>query len=191
MSNNFMKTAVFLAIAAPVLTTGLQNHWFTMGSAPAPALTAQRGDAQRAAQGNPQFASMTPSAAKPRPSWGVVELSPDQSAQYQTDVEISGSRVHALVDTGAYTVLLKAEDARALNIDPPRSAYTVSSATANGSVQIAPVHLREIRVGSIVVYDVEAAVAPPGAANITLLGMSFLKKLSSFQVADGQFVMKQ
>ena len=122
---------------------------------------------------------------------GVVELSPDRNAQFRTEVEIDGPRIHALVDTGASQVLLSAEDARAINIDPPASAYTAIAQTANGAVNFAPVRLRELRVGGITVYDVEGLVARPGQTAVSLLGMSFLRKLSSFQVADGHFVMKQ
>jgi aspartyl protease family protein len=121
----------------------------------------------------------------------VVELTPDSLSQYRARVEINGARINALVDTGASHVFLTAEDARLLNIDPPASAYTARSQTANGVALNAPTRLREVRVGDIVVYDVEAFVAQPGRSQISLLGMSFLKKLSSFQVSDGQFVMKQ
>ena len=116
---------------------------------------------------------------------------PDRNAQFRTEVEIDGTRIHALVDTGASQVLLSAEDARAINIDPPASAYTAIAQTANGAVNFAPVRLRELRVGGITVYDVEGLVARPGQTAVSLLGMSFLRKLSSFQVADGHFVMKQ
>jgi len=132
-------------------------------------------------------------APAPRASsgWGMVELAPDPQAQFHARVEINGVRIESLVDTGASSVALTADDAHLLNIDLPASAYTVRGQTANGEAAFAPVRLSEVRVGGIVVYDVEAVVAQPGKLFNTLLGMSFLKKLSSFQVADGRFVMKQ
>jgi aspartyl protease family protein len=106
-------------------------------------------------------------------------------------MEINGARIHVLVDTGASHVLLTAEDAHAANIDPPASAYTAAVQTANGTAMLAPTRLRELRVGQISVSNVEALVARPGQTAISLLGMSFLRKLTSFQVADGHFLMKQ
>ncbi|MBB4197429.1 aspartyl protease family protein [Rhodoblastus sphagnicola] len=175
-----MKMAVALVVISLLAVSALKDHWFArfFPVAPPP----------------PVSAANVVSAEKPAPTrsgWGRVELAPDAAAQYRARVEINGARIDALVDTGASHVLLTAEDARLLNIDPPASAYTVRSQTANGEGRVAPARLREIRVGGVVVYDVEAAVAQPGKASITLLGMSFLKKLTSFQVADGLFVMKQ
>ncbi len=127
----------------------------------------------------------------PAGGWGVVELSADRAGQFNADVEIKGVRLRTLVDTGASAVALTAEDARALNLDPAPSAYSIVVQTANGLGRAAPVRLPQIRVGSIVIYDVDAVVMPRGALSTTLLGMTFLKRLSSFQVADGRFLMKQ
>ena len=96
-----------------------------------------------------------------------------------------------MVDTGATLSLLTAEDARALNIDPPASAFNCTRRPPMATSQFRPRLLRELRIDDITVHDVDGLVARPGALNISLLGMSFLKKLESFQVADGRFVMKQ
>lgn len=190
MFNDIAKMAAIFAVMAPLAVVGIQNHWFTRSGAALQELVAQRGDAPAPTQaenngGAPEAAPKTLS------SWGVVELPAAQNSHYLADVEISGSHLRGLVDTGASFLSLTAEDARTLNIDPPQSDYKVKMSTANGIVMDAYVRVPEVRVGSIVVYDVDALVAPPGAQDVTLLGMSFLKKLSSFQVADGRFVMKQ
>jgi aspartyl protease family protein len=122
---------------------------------------------------------------------GVVEIKPDRDGHYRTDIDIDGTSVRALVDTGATFVALTAEDARRLDIDPPASAFTIPTRTANGTSKVARVRLREISVGDITIYNVDAVVAQPGALYISLLGMSFLRKLESFQLAEGLFIMKQ
>lgn len=181
MLGEIFKMAMALTFVSLLTVSALRDHWFSRwfqpqapaAAAPAPA---------------PQASAPTPPT---RSSWGQVELSPDALSQYRARVEINGARIDAMVDTGASHVFLTAEDARRLNIDPPASAFTSPSQTANGVSLNAPVRLREVRIGDIVVYDVQAFVGQPGKANISLLGMSFLKKLSKFQVADGKFVMKQ
>jgi aspartyl protease family protein len=132
-----------------------------------------------------------PRATTSHLSYGVAEIKPDRNGQYRTELEIDGTHVRALVDTGATFVALTAEDARHLDIDPPPSAFTIPAQTANGTAKVARVRLREISVGDITVYNVDAVVAQPGALQISLLGMSFLRKLESFQFAEGHFVMKQ
>ncbi|MGO8737661.1 retropepsin-like aspartic protease family protein [Rhodoblastus sp.] len=168
-----------------LFVTAAQNHWLPLAPFNPPRA---RVSATQPGSGDPAPAAM---AAASHASFGVVELEPDRNAQYQADIEIDGTSIHAMVDTGASLVALTSEDARLLNIDPPASAFHIRTQTANGTGWAAPVRLREIRVNDITVHDVDAMVAQPGALNITLLGMSFLKKLESFQVADGRFVMKQ
>lgn len=144
-----------------------------------------------AAPPSPTRESAPTRAATSYPNYGVAEIEPDRNGQYQTDMEIDGTPVRALVDTGATFVALTAEDARQLDIDPPPSAFSIPARTANGTAKVAHVRLREISIGGITVYDVDAVVTQPGALRISLLGMSFLRKLSGFQVDDGRFVMKQ
>jgi aspartyl protease family protein len=63
--------------------------------------------------------------------------------------------------------------------------------TANGVVRAAKARIPELRLQGIVVRDVEATVMPPGALNITLLGMSFLKQLKSFEMNGNTLILKQ
>ena len=179
------KIAFFLGLMALLFVGALQNsRWL----APEPRATPHE---QTGVAPPPDDPAPHATAQISHASFGVVELEPDRNAQYRTEIEIGGTSLHAMVDTGATFVTLTAEDARQLNIDPPASAYDIPVQTANGTSKVAHVRLPEIRVNDITVDDVDALVAPPGALNITLLGMSFLKKLESFQVADGRFVMKQ
>jgi aspartyl protease family protein len=190
MFNDFVKLISSIAVLAIIVAGVVQKPSLWPGG---PAMHAQAASpaAAPARFTDNSVATSTPAVAPARSGWGVVELSPDRNAQYRAEIEINGVRINALVDTGASHVALTAQDARALNIDPPGSAYILASQTANGVAHSAPARLGEVRVGSIVIHDVEALVAQPGALSTSLLGMSFLKKLGSFQVADGRFVMKQ
>ena len=96
-----------------------------------------------------------------------------------------------LVDTGASLVAISREDARRIGINPAPSDFRATVSTANGSVQVAPVLLKEIKVGDLSVRDVRAAVFPDDRLEVGLLGMSFLSKLSHFEVAGGRLVLKQ
>jgi aspartyl protease family protein len=63
--------------------------------------------------------------------------------------------------------------------------------TANGVSRVAPVTLDRVRVEDIVVRDVPAAVAEPGALSTNLLGMSFLGRLSRFELAGNELILTE
>ena len=95
-----------------------------------------------------------------------------------------------MVDTGASLVALSAEDAAKVGIRPNPGAYSRPISTANGNVMVAPVRIRELRVGDIAVRDVEAVVVPEGRLGTSLLGMSFLRRLKGFDMAGGRLTLK-
>jgi len=94
---------------------------------------------------------------------------------------INGQPMTLLVDTGASTVVLKPADAARAGIDTRSLGYTAAVQTANGTTYAAPVRLRSITIGPIELRDVEALVAKPGSLNENLLGMSFLRRLRSYE----------
>jgi len=102
-------------------------------------------------------------------------------------VSVDGASVSMLVDTGASTVVLRQSDARLLGVDTRRLRYTVPVQTANGLAYAAHARLREVVIGSITLENIDALVAQPGALRESLLGMSFLSRLRSYEFA-GDFV---
>jgi aspartyl protease family protein len=93
-------------------------------------------------------------------------------------------------DTGASTVVLTAESARALGIQPADRDYTVAVSTANGRTTAAPVWLDSIGFGPIVEPRVRALVARPGVLRENLLGMTFLERLTSFEVRQNRLILR-
>jgi aspartyl protease family protein len=102
-------------------------------------------------------------------------------------VSVDGATVSMLVDTGASTVVLRQSDARLLGVDTRNLRYTVPVQTANGLAYAAHARLRQVSLGSIDIRNVDALVAQPGVLKESLLGMSFLSRLRSYEFA-GEFV---
>ena len=100
---------------------------------------------------------------------------------------VNGAPVRLLVDTGASLVTLTREDARAAGIAPGELVFKAHVNTANGPVRMAPVTLREVRLDQFSVYDVPAAVLEN--LNVSLLGMSFLSRLQSYEMRDGKLTI--
>lgn len=103
---------------------------------------------------------------------------------------INGVSLVMLVDTGASTVVLKPADAQKLGIDVEALRYSVPVQTANGTTHAAHVRLRTLAVGSIVLNEVEALVAKPGALKENLLGMSFLSRLRSYEFSGDYLTLR-
>jgi aspartyl protease family protein len=102
-------------------------------------------------------------------------------------VAINGNRVAMLVDTGATSLVLRPQDARQAGIDVDRLRYTIPVQTANGPALAAPIKLRSVGIGPIAFDGVDALVAKPGALRESLLGMSFLRRLRSYEFS-GEFL---
>ncbi|MDX2288849.1 MAG: TIGR02281 family clan AA aspartic protease [Hyphomicrobiaceae bacterium] len=104
--------------------------------------------------------------------------------------DVNGARLVMLVDTGASTVVLKPADAERAGINVGSLSFTVPVRTANGTGYAAPVRLRQISIGGITVEDVEALVARPGSLSESLLGMSFLRRLRSYEFSGDYLTLR-
>lgn len=120
---------------------------------------------------------------------GRVELRADAQGHYNSEIEINGRTVHAMLDTGATMVALSYEDAERSGIFLSDTDFSHPVRTANGVARVAPVMLHRVRIGDIEVRDVPAAVAEPGRLQGTLLGMSFLGRLSRLEMQSGRLVL--
>ena len=103
--------------------------------------------------------------------------------------EIDGEPMTLLVDTGASFVTLTPEDAADIGIDPATLAFVVPIRTANGMIKTASIKLDRIAIGPIERRDVPALVAPEGALDQSLLGLSFLDTLHGYAVNGDRLVL--
>ncbi|MBV9079239.1 MAG: TIGR02281 family clan AA aspartic protease [Methylobacteriaceae bacterium] len=149
--------------------------------------TLSRSGPRGGASGAPaaSVADVAPPLAGPR----RLVLQSDLSGHYLVHPSVEGARVQMLVDTGATLVVLTERDAAAAGIRPAPSAYTGRSQTANGVAAFAPVRIRELRLGDLIVRDVDAAVSRGDALGTSLLGMSFLRRLRSFDMSGGRLTL--
>ena len=106
---------------------------------------------------------------------GKVILTADGQGHFVTTGTVNGNSVRFLVDTGASMISLGASDARRLGLDPRKGRQGISQ-TANGQTQISIVKLDQVRVGGIVLHQVDAAIHSTDMP-VALLGMSFLNRM--------------
>ena len=110
--------------------------------------------------------------------------------QFELSASLETARVPFILDTGASTVVLRAEDAARLGIPVKRLTFDIPVSTANGHAMTAAIRLPVLKIGTIAEHDVDALVARPGALHANLLGMSFLNRLESFTFSNDRLVLR-
>ncbi len=121
---------------------------------------------------------------------GEVIVDRRLGGEFVIPAKVDGVRVAFLFDTGASSVVLRAEDARRIGVEAAGLDFDVSVVTANGAAMAAQTRIGEIAVGPIVMRNVGALVARPGALSESLLGMSFLERLQSYTVERGRLILR-
>jgi aspartyl protease family protein len=120
----------------------------------------------------------------------TVAVARTDGGDFAINAQINGAPVAMVLDTGASSVVLTREDAKAAGLPIEVLNYTVNIDTANGRTRAAPVTLDRIAVGSLVERSVEALVAQPGQLRTSLLGMSFLNRLQSWEVRGDRLLLR-
>ncbi len=119
-----------------------------------------------------------------------VEIVRGHSGDFAVGAQVNGARVPMVLDTGATSVVLTHEAARAAGLPLEMLDYNINVDTANGRTRAAPVTLDRIAVGGLIERSVPALVAQPGQLKSNLLGMSFLDRLESWEVRGDRLRMR-
>ena len=124
-----------------------------------------------------------------RPIAAVARIARADDGHYWATGEVEGEQVRFLVDTGATAVSLTPADARRFGIDPRALTYDYEVITAQGRARAAAVRLDALSVDGATVRDVEALVIEQGLET-SLLGMSYLGRLSGFEATPTALVLR-
>ncbi len=120
-----------------------------------------------------------------------VRLRRSDDGGFFANSEINGATMTVRLDSGAATVILKQSDAEKAGIDVRGLNYDTPLRTANGTSYLAPIRLKSVRIGPLFMGDVEGLVARAGSLNENLLGTSFLRRLTSYEVAGNFATLRQ
>jgi aspartyl protease family protein len=104
--------------------------------------------------------------------------------------EVNGHETRFIFDTGASTVVLRAENAAELGFKPENLDYSIPVSTANGAAMAAPVIVERLTIGAITERNVRALIARSGVLHANLLGMSFLERLGSYEVRGNRLILR-
>ncbi len=119
-----------------------------------------------------------------------VEVVRGHSGDFAVAARINGVKVPMVLDTGASSVVLTQEAAKAAGLPIEVLDYTVNVDTANGRTRAAPITLDRLTVGGLTERAVPALVVQEGQLKNNLLGMSFLNRLQSWEVRGDRLRMR-
>jgi aspartyl protease family protein len=120
----------------------------------------------------------------------TVQVARARGGDFMAQAQVNGAAVNMLIDTGASSVVLTQEAAKAANLPLDLLKYDVAIETASGRTHAAAVVIDRIAVGGILERRVPALVSAPGELKTSLLGMSFLNRLKSFEIGGGRLLMR-
>jgi aspartyl protease family protein len=120
----------------------------------------------------------------------AVQISRGQGGEFAVSAKINGAATPMVVDSGATSVVLTYESAKAVGLPLELLDYDVDLETAGGHTKAARVTLDRLAIGKLVERSVPALVVPHGQMKTNLLGMSFLDRLESWEVRADSLMLR-
>lgn len=121
---------------------------------------------------------------------GRIEVPRGPDGHYYMTLEVNGTPVEFVVDTGASEIVLTREDSERVGLGTDQLNYIGRAFTANGEVRTAPVRLSSVSIGAIEDRNVPAFVNE-GEMFQSLLGMSYLQRWDRIEITDGQLILSR
>lgn len=124
-----------------------------------------------------------------RPPTRAVQIARGQSGEFALRAKINGVNAPMVIDTGATSVVLTYETAKAAGLPLELLEYDVDVETAGGHTKAARLTLDRLAIGKLVERSVPALVVPHGQMKTNLLGMSFLDRLERWEVRADRLML--
>ena len=121
-------------------------------------------------------------------SQGVVEVPRRPDGHFYLTLDVDGTPVDFVVDTGASQVVLSMDDAQRIGLDTDTLPFIGTAMTANGEVRTAPTTVDEMVLGDVTERNVRVYVNE-GAMDMSLLGMTYLQRFERIEIADDMLIL--
>jgi aspartyl protease family protein len=120
----------------------------------------------------------------------TVQIPRGSNGDFAVQTRINGIAAPMVVDTGATSVVLTYDTAKAVGLPLELLEYNVDVQTASGQTKAARLWLDRMAIGKLVERSVQALVVPRGQLKTNLLGMSFLDRLDGFEVRADHLMLR-
>ena len=119
----------------------------------------------------------------------AVSVPRSQGGEFAVQARINGVAAPMVIDTGATSVVLTYETAKAVGLPLELLNYDVDLETAGGHTKAARLTLDRLAIGKLVERSVPALVVPRGLMKTNLLGMSFLDRMERWEVRADRLML--
>ena len=120
----------------------------------------------------------------------AVQIARGRGGEFALKATINGAAAPMVVDTGATSVVLTYETAKAAGLPLELLNYDIDVETAGGHTKAARLTLDRLAIGKLVERSVPALVVPHGQMRVNLLGMSFLDRLERWEVRADKLMLQ-
>jgi aspartyl protease family protein len=134
--------------------------------------------------------SGVPDFGRQREQAYAVQIPRGSNGEFAVQARINGVTTAMVVDTGATSVVLTYETAKAIGLPLELLEYNVDVQTAGGHTKAARLWLDRLAIGKLEERSVSALVVPRGLMTTNLLGMSFLDRMESFEVRADHLMLR-
>lgn len=127
-------------------------------------------------------------------SWNVAEdtgelvLARQENGHFYANVEVNSDEIRFMIDTGASSIALTAEDAEILGFSWSDDELRIVGRGVSGNVYGKHVRLQSVQLGDLQITDVDAVIIPRGL-DVSLLGQSFLSKAATVKIENDEMVI--
>jgi aspartyl protease family protein len=128
------------------------------------------------------FAELVPSKGYQK-TMDSISFPVSSDGHFYIIAEVNGTPVTFLADTGASHIVLSPADAEKIGIEKTELYFDRFYETANGMVRGSSIRIADFRIGEIYLKEIGASVNEAEMRN-SLLGMTFFKRLKSYEVKD-------
>ena len=144
------------------------------------------GDPEQIARASTTVSDMLRQRAQPA---RAVQIARGPTGEFGLRAQINGVNAPMVIDTGATSVVLTYETAKAAGLPLELLDYDVDVETAGGHTRAARLTLDRLAIGKLVERSVPALVVPRGQMKTNLLGMSFLDRLERWEVRADRLML--
>ncbi|MEE9389372.1 MAG: TIGR02281 family clan AA aspartic protease [Paracoccaceae bacterium] len=121
---------------------------------------------------------------------GIVEVPRGIDGHYYLVLQLNGTAVEFIVDTGATDMVLSQKDAERIGLSIDDLIFSGQANTANGIVRTARARVDSVRLDDIEDHNVGVSVNG-GDMEGSLLGMSYLRRFDSIEITGDRMILKR
>ncbi len=118
----------------------------------------------------------------------TVRIRQSVDGHFWVVARLNGVERRMLIDSGATSTAISEATAKAIGVTP-RRVPPVLLTTANGTIEAARGRIETVRIGSLETRDLPVVISP-AFGEMDVVGMNFLSRLGSWQVARGTLILE-